>query len=33
MVKNEVRIKIKYVYTEDGVSSSETKGFKMIYEK
>jgi hypothetical protein len=28
-----VRIIITYVYSEDGVSSSETKGIKMIYEK
>jgi hypothetical protein len=33
MDKNEVRIIITYVYSEDGVSSSETKGIKMIYEK
>jgi hypothetical protein len=33
MDKNEVRIVITYFYSEDGVSSSETKGFKMIYEK
>jgi hypothetical protein len=34
MDKNEVKIlSHTHVYSEDGVSSSETKGFKMIYEK
>jgi hypothetical protein len=33
MDKNEVRIVITHFYSEDGVSSFEAKGFKMIYEK